>query len=184
MKNKKGISLIVLIVTIIVIIILAAAVILTLNKNNPIDSSRIAQLCENRDALNSAVQLYYGKKMAETQGVFSTKEIFTGGTAKDSAGTEMTVTSVVGDALGTSSYYLVNSATESAIDTKFPQLSNTTWYMDVTSGLVYLAYTDRNSMPTWMFKAQDKKELDTNLAQFVRIKNTTNNTLDEVPVLE
>ena len=55
---KKGISLIVLIVTIIVIIILAAAVILTLNRNNPIDSSRVAQLADNRANLNSAVQLY------------------------------------------------------------------------------------------------------------------------------
>ena len=38
MRNKKGISLIVLIITIIVIIILAAIVILTLSKNNPIES--------------------------------------------------------------------------------------------------------------------------------------------------
>lgn len=55
MKNKQGISLIVLIVTIIVIIILAAAVILTLNNNNPIDSSRVAQLADNRSSINSAL---------------------------------------------------------------------------------------------------------------------------------
>ena len=42
-RQKKGISLIVLIVTIIVIIILAAAVILTVGKNNPIESAREAK---------------------------------------------------------------------------------------------------------------------------------------------
>ena len=73
MNNKKGISLIVLIVTIIVIIILAAAVILTLNQNNPIDSSRVAQLADNRANINSAIQLYYGKHMAATQGKYDAK---------------------------------------------------------------------------------------------------------------
>ena len=58
MKNKQGISLIVLIVTIIVIIILAAAVILTLNNNNPIDSSRVANLTDSRANINSAISLY------------------------------------------------------------------------------------------------------------------------------
>lgn len=38
---KKGISLIVLIITIIVIIILATAIILTLNKNNSVESASI-----------------------------------------------------------------------------------------------------------------------------------------------
>ena len=46
-KGKQGISLIVLIVTIIVIIILAAAVILTLSKNNPIESAREAKFKED-----------------------------------------------------------------------------------------------------------------------------------------
>ena len=47
MKNKRrGISLMVLIVTIIVIIILALTVILTLSKNNPIESAREAKFKE------------------------------------------------------------------------------------------------------------------------------------------
>ncbi len=47
MKQKKGISLIVLIVTIIVIIILAAVVVLTLSKNNPVESARKARFMED-----------------------------------------------------------------------------------------------------------------------------------------
>ena len=42
MKNKMGISLIVLIITIIVIIILAAAIILSISKNNPITNANKA----------------------------------------------------------------------------------------------------------------------------------------------
>ena len=44
MKNKKGISLIVLIITIIVIIILSASVIITLSSNNPIEEARRAKM--------------------------------------------------------------------------------------------------------------------------------------------
>ena len=47
LTQKKGISLIVLIVTIIVIIILAAAVILTVGKNNPVESAREATFKED-----------------------------------------------------------------------------------------------------------------------------------------
>jgi len=171
MKNKKGISLIVLIVTIIVIIILAAAVILTLNKNNPIDSSRVAQLSENRDALNSAIQLYYGKKMAETQGIFETSQIFVGGTATNSAGETVTLTSIVGTQNGETSYYQKNNATESAIDTKFPTITSATWYINVESGLVYLVYADYDAMPSWMFTDTTKSaaNMDKNLKEFVKV---------------
>ena len=47
LTQKRGISLIVLIVTIIVIIILAAAVILTVGKNNPVESAREAKFKED-----------------------------------------------------------------------------------------------------------------------------------------
>ena len=47
LTQKRGISLIVLIVTIIVIIILAAAVILTVGKNNPVESAREAAFKED-----------------------------------------------------------------------------------------------------------------------------------------
>ena len=178
MKNKKGISLIVLIVTIIVIIILAAAVILTLNKNNPIDSSRVAQVCENRDALNSAIQLYYGKKMAETEGVFSTSEIFLGGTATNTAGTAVTVPAIVGAALGTTNYHLVTDTgannTEDAIGAKFPKFKDATWYVDVTTGLVYLTYTAKADMPTWMFEDENKTTINSSLGQFVKLVVSNN----------
>ena len=47
LTDKNGISLIVLIITIIVIIILAAAVILTISKNNPVDSAKEAKFKED-----------------------------------------------------------------------------------------------------------------------------------------
>ena len=67
MKNKKGISLIVLIVTIIVIIILAAAVILTLSKNNPIESAREATFKEDVRAFQDELSLSISKEYTEKQ---------------------------------------------------------------------------------------------------------------------
>ena len=177
---KKGISLIVLIVTIIVIIILAAAVILTLNKNNPIDSSRVSQLADNRASMNSAIQLYFGKVMAETQGIFENKDIFLGGNA-DLNGTTKYIPRIVdsASASGATSFHKLTTksgtnkenndglaasktetdltkkngvlSTESALDLSIPSISGATWYADVRSGLVYLVYSNYTSMPNWMF---------------------------------
>ena len=201
---KKGISLIVLIVTIIVIIILAAAVILTLNKNNPIDSSRVSQLADNRASLNSAFQLYYGKKMAETQGIFKNEEIVVGGKG-DLNGTFVAVPAIVGAQLGTSTYYKLTTKsgtntitevktvttgvanlnavvpgvviTEKALDVDLPNVSKATWYMDATTGLVYLAYTAKTDLPNWMFTDSNRTTIDSTLNTFVRV--VKNNDLVE-----
>ena len=68
LTQKKGISLIVLIVTIIVIIILAAAVILTLSKNNPIESAREATFKEDVRAFQDELALSVSKEYVEKQG--------------------------------------------------------------------------------------------------------------------
>lgn len=60
MKNK-GISLIVLIITIIVVIILAVTVILTLSKNNPIESAREAKILSSLHNVNDSIELYKSK---------------------------------------------------------------------------------------------------------------------------
>ena len=61
LTQKKGISLIVLIVTIIVIIILAAAVILTVGKNNPVDSAREAKFKEDVRSFQNELALSISK---------------------------------------------------------------------------------------------------------------------------
>ena len=58
MKQKKGISLIVLIVTIIVIIILAAVIIIALTKNNPIESAKEAAFKEDVRAIQDKLSMY------------------------------------------------------------------------------------------------------------------------------
>ena len=62
LTHKRGISLIVLIVTIIVIIILAAAVILTISKNNPVESAREATFKEDVRAFQDELALTVAKK--------------------------------------------------------------------------------------------------------------------------
>ena len=75
LTQKKGISLIVLIVTIIVIIILAAAVILTVGKNNPVESAREAKFKEDiqtfRDDLALSISKDYTKKAGQRDKKFN-----------------------------------------------------------------------------------------------------------------
>ncbi len=74
-KNKRGISLIVLIVTIIVIIILAAAVILTLSKNNPVESAREARFKEDIRNFQSDLSMYLGNQILTD--IYGTREKIT-----------------------------------------------------------------------------------------------------------
>lgn len=187
MKNKQGISLIVLIVTIIVIIILAAAVILTLNNNNPIDSSRVAQLADNRSSINSAINLYYGKKMAETQGMYDASQIFTATNIESKYSISSLVESVDttdGFKAAYGNYKLLKtSAVETATDVKLPTITNAKWYIDVNSGLVYLVYLSKDNVPSWMTTTSgDTKSMDQTLNEFVRVPATGENptTLDPV----
>ena len=68
LTEKKGISLIVLIITIIVIIILAAAVILTITKNNPVDSAKEATFKEDVKAFQDDLSLTVAKEYTDMQG--------------------------------------------------------------------------------------------------------------------
>ena len=67
-KQKKGISLITLVITIIVIIILAAAVILTLNRNNPINTAKEATFKSDVKNIESELGMYISKRTADTLG--------------------------------------------------------------------------------------------------------------------
>ena len=78
LTQKKGISLIVLIVTIIVMIILAAVVILTVSKNNPVESAREAKFKEDirafQDELALSVSKDYTVQSGERDNKFSATE--------------------------------------------------------------------------------------------------------------
>lgn len=183
MKNKQGISLIVLIVTIIVIIILAAAVILTLNNNNPIDSGRVAQLAENRANINSAINLYYGKKMAETQGIYDASQIFTANVSeadKSKISTLISTDAPTGFEAAYGNYKLLNTgAVETATDVKLPTITGAQWYIDVNSGLVYLVYSESSKVPSWMTTSDG---MDQTLNEFVRVHGTGDKANTLVPV--
>ena len=87
LTQKRGISLIVLIVTIIVIIILAAAVILTVGKNNPVESAREATFKEDlrsfQDDLALSISKDYTAKAGQRDNKFNADKYTTGG-EKDS----------------------------------------------------------------------------------------------------
>ena len=63
--NKRGISLIVLIITILVVIILAAAVILTLSKNNPIESAQQAKVKSDVSGFKEELMISHANNLAE-----------------------------------------------------------------------------------------------------------------------
>ena len=84
MKNKKGISLIVLVITIIVIIILATALIVTLIKNNPISNAKEAVNANDLKVAQETFTMWISKRWTENSdeagGMYSgviTKEIST-----------------------------------------------------------------------------------------------------------
>lgn len=68
LTHKKGISLIVLIVTIIVIIILAAVVILTIGKNNPVESAKEGTFKEDVRSFQDDLALTISKDYTDKQG--------------------------------------------------------------------------------------------------------------------
>ena len=68
LNKSKGISLTVLIVTIIVIIILAAVVILTLSKNNPIESAKEARFKEDVRTFQDELALTVSKQYTTADG--------------------------------------------------------------------------------------------------------------------
>ena len=68
MKKKKGISLIVLIITIIIVIILAVTVILTITKNNPIESAKEAVFKEDVRAFQDELNMYISNEYTRLQG--------------------------------------------------------------------------------------------------------------------
>ena len=69
MKNKRGISLIVLIITIIVVIILAAIIIITITKNNPVSSAKEATFKQDVRSFQEELSMYIGKQnVTDTQG--------------------------------------------------------------------------------------------------------------------
>jgi len=70
MRNRKGISLIVLVITIIVIIILAGSVILSLSRNNPILTAQEATFKNDMDSLQSELTMYITSKYTQTLGGF------------------------------------------------------------------------------------------------------------------
>jgi uncharacterized protein YpmB len=78
-NKKKGISLIVLIITIIVVIILAGAVILSLSKNNPVNTANQAVFKSNVDSYKNELQLYITDQFSKGNGTYdSTKLNVTG----------------------------------------------------------------------------------------------------------
>ena len=142
MRNKKGISLIVLVITIIVIIILAAAVILTLNSNNPINNSKQAAFDSDCDSIKSALSLYIANFIANDPNHYgpfdsTSTSITIGGNVDDDAEyttlgstTPPNKTSVSWEALGMSTKpSTVNTATYNATTGK---LTITSTNSDVT----------------------------------------------------
>ena len=69
MKNKKGISLIVLIITIIVVIILAATVIVALTKNNPVNSAKEATFKQDVRNFQDELSMYISNEYTTLQGM-------------------------------------------------------------------------------------------------------------------
>ena len=170
MKNKNGISLIVLVITIVVVIILAAAVILSLSGNNPINNARIANLDQTKDGIESSILAYSGKAQSQTLGYYTVTELLTGNRS------ETEEYGIIGDKETTNNndeaiYNIDKNKFEAKIDTlPSTPTANGEWYVD-ENGKVYLVYDKKESMPKWMLN-KDGDIDDTFLNKFVVIKGS------------
>ena len=169
MKNKRGISLIVLVITIVVVIILAAAVILSLSGNNPINNARVANLDQTKDGIESSILAYTGKAQSQTLGYYTVAELLTGNRSEtESYG-------IVGDEKTTNKdgeeiYNIDKTKFESKIDTlPSTPTANGAWYVD-GDGKVYLVYDKKDELPSWA-KNKDGEIDDSFLNQFIVIKD-------------
>ncbi|MEG0872571.1 MAG: hypothetical protein RSE00_01115 [Clostridia bacterium] len=145
MKNKKGISLIVLVITIIVIIILAAAVILTLNKNNPMNNSKIATLSQNKDSIESGINLYLAQQIAESQGAKDNSAIINDTATGIAATNKATIATI--------DYFKIdNTKFKNATGITLPDSNNGTWCIQPGTAKVYLIYPNIGSVPNWIGK--------------------------------
>ena len=170
MKNKNGVSLIVLVITIVVVIILAAAVILSLSGNNPINNARIANLDQTKDGIESSILAYSGKAQSQTLGYYTVAELLTGNRS------ETEEYGIIGDKETTNNndeaiYNIDKNKFEAKIDTlPSTPTANGEWYVD-GNGEVYLVYEKKESMPKWMLN-KDGNIDDTFLNKFVVIKGS------------
>lgn len=103
LKNKIGMSLIVLVITILVMIILAGVVVVGLSNNNPIGQANTAVILSDLNAARNTVNLYAANKLASnTIGdgtVTSTKLSVADG---ELSGTAITLTGKTGNFFKTS----------------------------------------------------------------------------------
>lgn len=159
MKAKNGISLIVLVITIVVIIILAAAVILSLGDNNPINNSKVAQLTQTRDNLESAVQIYLSNEFTKCQGDYTADQILKGVTQPEGSTSTYTTTAIVNtedghsiEINGTTYYELVPAAAKTALGIDIPTDAQT-WHLSTTSGKAAVTFT---TLPAYAKDANGK----------------------------
>ncbi len=176
MKNKRGVSLIVLVITIVVVIILAAAVILSLSGNNPINNARIANLDQTKDGIESSILAYTGKAQSQTLGYYTVAELLTGNRSETESygitGDEKT-TNKDGEEI----YNIDKAKFESKIDTlPSTPTANGAWYVD-GEGKVYLVYDKKDELPNWA-KNKDGEIDDSFLNQFIVIKDDDSNKDD------
>ena len=176
MKNKNGISLIVLVITIVVVIILAAAVILSLSGNNPINNARVANLDQTKDGIESSILAYTGKAQSQTLGYYTVAELLTGNRSETESygitGDEKT-TNKDGEEI----YNIDKAKFESKIDTlPSTPTANGAWYVD-GEGKVYLVYDKKDELPNWA-KNKDGEIDDSFLNQFIVIKDDDSNKDD------
>ena len=92
MKQKKGISLIVLIITIVVIIILATAIIVNLAQTNMIENAKEAVVKQDFKTMQDELTLYKADKYADTLGKFKAEDL----DVTDKAEIEKIIPSIVG----------------------------------------------------------------------------------------
>ena len=157
-NDKKGISLITLIITIVVVIILAAVVILTLGKNNPIDSARLSTVVNSKTNMEDCISIVASKKIAETEGKEQMSDIVK--SIIDESASEVKFTQ---DGTEKTIYRIAPNEFESRLGIVVKETPNKDciWYVD-NAGKVYLVFDFMKNVPNYL------KESNTTLNKSVK----------------
>lgn len=165
MKTKKGISLITLIITIVIVVILAVAVVLTFTKNNPINSSKIANLVQLKTSMQDAINLYVSKDFTKNEGSRTLKNIIIDDDKTSLIDNTSEVINTTKEGINLTLYRIDKDKYYNMLKVQIGSTptKDSKWYID-DKGIVYLVYDFMKNVPSFM---KENNSLVSSVSPFV-----------------
>ncbi len=171
---KKGISLIVLIITIIVVIILAGAIIISINKNNPINSAKLANLIQEKESLDTSLMLYVTKHTTESLANYNSFDVVKGSVQGTDSLIDLNDEVITN---GKNIYIAKIDKIKSILGIDIKDKLNSKWYIDPITCEFYLVYNNVSDYDNYLGEYDEDTGIlhNINISTFVIAKNIIEN---------